>query len=73
MRQYSGKEITELIEVSGGDESEQAAAIAVVTQAIVESRRLGRIATRKPRTSWNRGEAQLRGNHVDGWVNQFRK
>jgi len=72
MRQYSGKEITELIEVSGGDESEQAAAIAVVTQAIIESRRLGRIATRKPRTSWNRGEAQLRGNHVNGWVNQFR-
>ncbi len=73
MRQYSGEEITELIEVSGGDESDQAAAIAVVTQAIIESRRLGRIATRKPRTSWNRGEAQLRGNHVDGWVNQFRK
>ncbi len=73
MRQYSGKEITELIEVTGGDESDQAAAIAVVTQAIIESRRLGRIATRKPRTSWNRGEAQLRGNHVDGWVNQFRK
>jgi len=73
MRQYSGKEITELIEVSGGDESEQAASIAVVTQAIIESRRLGRIATRKPRTSWNRGEAQLRGNHVNGWVNQFRK
>ena len=73
MRQYSGKEITELIEVTGGDESDQAAAIAVVTQAIIESRRLGRIATRNPRTSWNRGEAQLRGNHVDGWVNQFRK
>jgi hypothetical protein len=73
MRQYSGKEITELIEVTGGDESDQAAAIAVVTQAIIESRRLGRIATRKPRTSWNRGEAQLRGNHVNGWVNQFRK
>jgi hypothetical protein len=72
MRQYSGKEITELIEVTGGDESDQAAAIAVVTQAIIESRRLGRIATRKPRTSWNRGEAQLRGNHVNGWVNQFR-
>ena len=72
MRQYSGKEITELIEVTGGDESDQAAAIAVVTQAIIESRRLGRIATRKPRTSWNRGETQLRGNHVNGWVNQFR-
>ena len=72
MRQYSGKEITELIEVTGGDESDQAAAIAVVTQTIIESRRLGRIATRKPRTSWNRGEAQLRGNHVNGWVNQFR-
>ena len=63
MRQYSGKEIAELIEVTGGDESDQ---------AIIESRRLGRIATRKPRTSWNRGEAQLRGNHVNGWVNQFR-
>jgi len=72
MRQYSGKEIAELIEVTGGDESDQAAAIAVVTQAIIESRRLGRIATRKPRTSWNRGEAQLRGNHVNGWVHQFR-
>jgi hypothetical protein len=72
MRQYSGKEIAELIEVTGGDESDQAATIAVVTQAIIESRRLGRIATRKPRTSWNRGEAQLRGNHVNGWVNQFR-
>ena len=72
MRQYSDKEITELLDISGGDAEEQAAAIAVVTQAIIESRRLGRIATRKPRTSWTRGPAQLRGAHLDGWVNNFR-
>jgi hypothetical protein len=73
MWQYSQSEIQDLIEAPGGNEHEQAAAIAVVTQSIIESRRLGRIATKTPESSWNRGVAKLRGQHVGNWANEFRK
>jgi len=73
MPEYSHSEIQDLIEAKGGDEYEKAAAIAVVTQSIIESRRLGRIATGTPKSSWNRGDAQLRGQHIGNWVNGFRK
>jgi len=73
MRQYSEPDIQSLIKAKGGDEYEKAAAIAVVTQSIIESRRLGRIATGTPKSSWNRGDAQLRGQHIGNWVNEFRK
>lgn len=72
MRQYSEAEIQALLETSGGDEVETAAALAIVTQAIIESRRLGRIATKPPKTSWNRGNDQLRGEHVGNWTSEFR-
>jgi len=73
MWQYSQSEIQDLIEATGGNEHERAAAIAVVTQSIIESRRLGRIATKTPESSWNRGVAKLRGQHVGNWANEFRK
>jgi hypothetical protein len=73
MRQYSESEIQALIQAKGGDEHYQAAAMAVVTQSIIESRRLGRIATGKPKSSWNRSNGQLRGQHIGNWVNEFRK
>ena len=73
MRQYSEPEIQALIEAKGGDEHYQAAAIAVVTQSIIESRRLGRIATGTPKSSWNRSNGQLRGQHIGNWANEFRK
>ena len=73
MRQYSEPEIQALIEAKGGGEHDQAAAIAVVTQSIIESRRLGRIATGTPKSSWNRSNGQLRGQHIGNWANEFRK
>jgi hypothetical protein len=73
MRQYSEHEIQGLIEAKGGGEHDQAAAIAVATQSIIESRRFGRIATGTPDSSWSRGDGQLRGLHVGNWVNEFRK
>ncbi|MGB4706685.1 MAG: hypothetical protein WBH43_05695 [Aquiluna sp.] len=72
MRQYSESEIEELLQTSAGDDAETAAAIAIVTQAIIESRRLGRIATKPPKTSWNRGDGQLRGQHIGNWTSEFR-
>jgi hypothetical protein len=73
MRQYSESEIQGLVEAKGGDEHEQAAAIAVVTQSIIESRRFGRIATGTPKSSWGLGAGRLRGQHIGNWVNEFRK
>lgn len=72
MRQYSESEIEELLQTSAGDDAETAAAIAIVTQAIIESRRLGRIATKPPKTSWNRGDGQLRVQHIGNWTSEFR-
>lgn len=67
MRQYSSDEIFDSLAAKGGDSQEQAAAMVVITQAIIESRRLGRIAIRKPKNRWNNGSDMLRGNLAPGW------
>lgn len=67
MRQYSSDEIFDSLTATGGDEQEQAAAMVVITQAIIESRRLGRIAIRKPKNRWNNGPDMLRGTLAPGW------
>jgi hypothetical protein len=67
MKQYTPEEIQQLLTISGGNAEDQAAALAVVEAAILESRRLGRIATRKPRSSWHRSDQLLRGELGHGW------
>jgi hypothetical protein len=69
MKQYTPEEIQELILVKGGDAEDQAAALAVVEAAILESRRLGRIATRPARSSWHKSEANLRTQLSGNWGN----
>ncbi|MEY2694960.1 MAG: hypothetical protein RLZZ72_216 [Actinomycetota bacterium] len=72
MKQYSEEEIEQLLEVRGGDAEDQAAALAVVTAAIIESRRLGRIALRKPGSSWHRNQGILRGELSSNWHSSSR-
>ncbi|MEY3614497.1 MAG: hypothetical protein RL752_405 [Actinomycetota bacterium] len=72
MKQYSEQEIEQLLEVRGGDAEDQAAALAVVTAAIIESRRLGRIALRKPGSSWHRNQGILRGELSSNWHSSSR-
>jgi hypothetical protein len=72
MKQYSEEEIHQLLEIRGGDQEEQAAALAVVTAAIIESRRLGRIAVRKPGSSWHRNQSILRGELSTNWHSSSR-
>lgn len=67
MRQYSSDEIYAELSAKGGDAEEQAAALVVVTQAIIESRRLGRIAVRKPKNRWHRAPDALRKPLDSGW------
>ncbi|MCF8529621.1 MAG: hypothetical protein K9G13_06970 [Aquiluna sp.] len=67
MKQYSAEEISELIHVKGGNEGEQAAALAVVMSAIRESRRLGRIALRAPKSSWSKNPNILRADIGSSW------
>lgn len=67
MKQYTPEEIQALLTIKGGDEEDQAAALAVVEAAILESRRLGRIALRPPKTTWHRSPEQLRSQISNGW------
>lgn len=67
MRQYSSDEIYGELSAQGGTEEEQAAALVVVTQAIIESRRLGRIAVRKPKNRWHRAPDAMRQPLQPGW------
>ncbi len=67
MKHYSEEEVQQLLSISGGDAEEQAAALAVVTAAIIESRNLGRIALRKPGSSWHRNPGILRGDLSTNW------
>lgn len=67
MKQYSEDEIQQLLTVTGGEAEDQAAALAVVTAAIIESRRLGRIAVRKPGSTWHRNQGILRGELSSNW------
>lgn len=67
MKQYSAEEIANLIQVSKGNEEEQAAALAVVISAIRESRRLGRIAIGKPKSTWSKNPNVLRNSGGAEW------
>jgi hypothetical protein len=67
MRQYSSDEIFDSLSAKGGNAQEQAAAMVVVTQAIIESRRLGRIAIRKPKNRWNDSPSVMRSGLNPGW------
>lgn len=67
MRQYSSDEIFDSLSAQGGDANDQAAAMVVVTQAIIESRRLGRIAIRVPKNRWNDHSAGMRSALNPGW------
>ena len=67
MRQYSEAEIAQLLTVTGGDIEDQAAALAVVTSAIKESRRLGRIALGQPKSSWSKNPNMLRNSGGSEW------
>lgn len=71
MHQYSAEEIQQLIKVTGGDELEQAAALAVVQSAITESRRLGRVAIKQDGSRWQR-ERSLRSSQANQWGSQLR-
>ena len=72
MKIYSEEEIQQLLTVTGGDAEDQAAAVAVVTAAILESRRLGRIALGKPSSSWHRSQGILRGDLSSNWHSSSR-
>jgi hypothetical protein len=72
MKHYSEAEVQQLLSISGGDAEEQAAALAVVTAAIIESRNLGRIALRKPGSSWHRNQGILRGELSTNWHSSSR-
>lgn len=72
MRIYSEEEIQQLLQVKGGDAEDQAAALAVVTAAILESRRLGRIAVGTPGSSWHRNQGILRGELSSNWHSSSR-
>jgi hypothetical protein len=67
MQQYTPEEIQQLITIRGGNAEEQAAALAVVEAAILESRRLGRIALRPPKTSWHKSDQNLRSGISGNW------
>lgn len=67
MRQYSSDEIYDSLSATGGTEEDRAAALVVVTQAIIEGRRLGRIAVRKPKNRWHKSPDALRLNLTRGW------
>jgi hypothetical protein len=69
MKQYTPEEIQELLTVKGGSAEEQAAALAVVEASVLESRRLGRIATRVPKSSWHKSEVNLRSPLNGNWGN----
>lgn len=72
MRQYSEEEIEALLLVQGGDIEDKAAAMAVVTAAIRESRRLGRIALGTPKSSWHGGNSALRDGMATNWRSSAR-
>jgi hypothetical protein len=72
MKQYSNEDLLSMLDVKYGTEEEQAAAIAVVVASIRESRRLGRIALRKPKSSWHRNPGILREGLSTDWGSSAR-
>lgn len=71
MREYQPEEIQREIIIRGGDEIEQAAALAVVQAAITESRRLGRVALPGDQSRWQR-QNSLREGLQQTWSTPLR-
>ena len=72
MKQYTPQEIQKLLEVKGGTAEEQAAALAVVEAAIIESRKLGRVALGSPSSSWHKDSGMLRRGLEANWGRKLR-
>lgn len=72
MKQYTPQEIQALIKVTGGNAEEKAAALAVVEAAILESRKLGRVAVGKPKTAWHKDSGLLRKGLDANWGRKLR-
>jgi hypothetical protein len=72
MKQYTPEEIQKLIKVTGDTAEEKAAALAVVEAAIIESRKLGRVALGKPKTSWHKDSGLLRKDLDANWGRKLR-
>lgn len=72
MKQYKPEEIQELISVRGGTPEEQAAALAVVEAAIIESRKLGRVALGEAKTAWHKDSGLLRKGLEANWGRKLR-
>ena len=72
MKQYTPQEVQQLLRVSGGNPEEQAAALAVVEAAIIESRKLGRVAIGSPNSAWHKDSGLLRKNLDTTWGRKLR-
>jgi hypothetical protein len=72
MKQYTPQEIQQLIRVKGGTPEEKAAALAVVEAAIIESRKLGRVALGSPNSAWRKDSGLLRTDLDAQWGKKLR-
>ncbi|MGA1114389.1 MAG: hypothetical protein ACO3TI_05515 [Aquiluna sp.] len=72
MKQYTPQEIQRLIRVKGGTPEEKAAALAVVEAAIIESRKLGRVALGSPKSAWHKDSGLLRTDLDAQWGKKLR-
>ena len=72
MKQYTPQEIQQLIRVKGGTPEEKAAALAVVEAAIIESRKLGRVALGSPNSAWRKDSSLLRTDLDAQWGKKLR-
>lgn len=72
MKEFSDQEIAELLVVKGGTPEVQAAAKAVVIAAIQENLKLGRIAQKAHKSSWNKNHAGLRSQITTDWASSMK-
>ena len=72
MKQYTPQEIQRLLRVKGGTPEEKAAALAVVEAAIIESRKLGRVALGSPKSAWHKDTGLLRTDLDAQWGKKLR-
>jgi len=72
MKQYTPQKIQQLIRVKGGTPEEKAAALAVVEAAIIESRKLGRVALGSPKSAWHKDSGLLRTDLDAQWGKKLR-
>ena len=72
MKQYTPHEIQQLLRVKGGTPEEKAAALAVVEAAIIESRKLGRVALGSPKSAWLKDSGLLRTDLDAQWGKKLR-